>query len=685
MRGWMQYLVAALFFLLVGYVWFLLQQFQAAYQFTITMEEGEIVAAKYHALEVEDALLAASQAFFTEAIFSFAESGFSYNGVPEWSIATKPNFTWIEEVYLPDGSPSWLAGENVTPPTYNYTTFLNVTNLTLRTLFLSDLPGGYDTGVINGTFFYELGSVSVDKSVVFDFNVSVFLRTANGEVSQRASYNLSYDVPLYEYYLAGLAFVNGSDAMPLGKLNFSGTLFITASQFYRSDQRDALVSNITELFKAYVDAISREYGLYLELPGVRYCEASREIIRGNISPDVSVIFKTNDGDLIDDYNAYLIIYDFIANVTNYNYICCNWHEDIRHAVKEPVRLQFRVKDALLALECDEHHVGVVWGKHRFDNKTLACFNDTLDCNGNSDYEEWKESEKLAVGLYDMDADNKYEALWNGSTWIKCQKHYGDDLPKKSGTILNFSSGVYNTSTAETCSPGVQYTSRGGQILCWDSDWKKCFEEVQDFHVIDEFCCIASLSHYRTTAEICKKEQQKDDQYCCECFGNTWHGTSRFDPNGFCIGDGICEYDVGENVTNSPRDCCEADGTAVYDDICYLECGSLSICDGEKKNSKLCDGDYLVTCCKQRVNCDSYDTTCGDFGIYSDCCDSTSRRGRFKDYYCDVNLLACEWRWSDCCEPCGSGYECINNVCVTTTTTTTTIPTTTTTLTTPSPI
>jgi hypothetical protein len=271
-----------------------------------------------------------------------------------------------------------------------------------------------------------------------------------------------------------------------------------------------------------------------------------------------------------------------------------------------------LNDTILALDCDDNHKGVIWSKHRSDEKIMACDGTTLS---------WVDSSALSRDIYDLNDDDKNEAFWNTENWYKCMSHYGDDIGKDEGDIIDY--------------------DHEGQLLCYDYEWKRCTETIQDV-MPEGYCCISDLS----PPQICNKDNQKDNQYCCECFGNTW------DSRGFCIGDGVCENDEGEDVSNSPNDCCNDDCTAVYDtDTCYSACNGYNGCslapgcDSEAKGSSYCSGDTAVTCCETSENCNDNDGCYGDY---------------YRDYYCydDGYSVYCEYSEDDCSDcscSCG-GYN-----------------------------
>ena len=113
----------------------------------------------------------------------------------------------------------------------------------------------------------------------------------------------------------------------------------------------------------------------------------------------------------------------------------------------------------------------------------------------------------------------------------------------------------------------------------------CGENLVAQHDIDE-TCYGSMAC--DGAGTCKNA----NGYGCSADGDCASGTccaGTCEDSCAVCGNWFCETGEGEDHVTCPQDCCDADGTATYDDTCHTECGADTTCDGSGYFAQDCAG------------------------------------------------------------------------------------------------
>jgi len=498
-------------------------------------------------------------------------------------------------------------------------------------------------------------------SISFNINATVGMTAGESEIKPRLwKYYFDFPVSLnstYNLYNVSKKITKGFEPGEISdfsdsELDFIALMNKTVGNEYDTGKEDTIKNKIKEMLSDYEDGIKKSKDL-----DVKFCY---DLPYYDLTLDATY---QSDEPGKADYKAYLINYTFLVNVTNASAekFCCNWHPETNISGVEAITLRFILNDTFLALDCDDDHKTVVWKEHRDDGNHLVCVKDENDCHHDEgDDILWVNSSEFSAGLYDLDAEGNYESYWNSSEdqWYRCGYTFGDDIGYKWPWILSFD-GLYDTANCGG-------TSDSGEILCdhINKNWLKCLKDKQDFRIFrNAYCCIDSAYPSYDTGEICRWDEQKDDEYCCVCFGNRWVGSSRYDPNGYCIGDGVCEHDVGESVYDSPTDCCEMDCTAVYDNKCYDECSVK--CGHPEENifegaTQICsDGKHVLRCWNTSTQAERVSQYCGD--DFYQCCDSNCGK-KLVTRGCSAGK--CYVDYSGSCVDCGY-YTCSAGSCTAT--------------------
>jgi len=442
-------------------------------------------------------------------------------------------------------------------------------------------------------------------SISFNVNATVGMTAGESEIKPRLwKYYFDFPVSLnstYNIYNVSKKITKGFEPGEISgfsdsELDFIALMNKTVGNEHDTGKEDAIKNKIKEMLSDYEDEIKKSKNLDVKF----YYDPYYDTILYNLTLDATY---QSDEPGKADYKAYLINYTFLVNVTNASAekFCCNWHPETNISGVEAITLRFILNDTFLALDCDDNHKTVVWKEHRDDGNHLVCVNDENKCHHDEgDDILWVNSSEFSAGLYDLDAEGNYESYWNSSEdqWYRCGYTFGDDIGYKWPWVLSFD-GLYDTANCGG-------TSDSGEILCdhINKNWLKCLKDKQDFRIFrNAYCCIDSAYPSYDTGEICKWDEQKDDEYCCVCFDHSWVGSSRHDPNGYCIGDGVCEHDVGESVYDSPNDCCDYGSfacTAKYDKKCYKECAGINGCPEETESIHIIDGNLRCSADNKHV-------------------------------------------------------------------------------------
>lgn len=421
-------------------------------------------------------------------------------------------------------------------------------------------------------------------------------------------YRFSYPVSvrdMYTAYTAGKKIVKGFDP---GDISYEGSeknfnTFIRDFVFRqplpyslseKGDMEKQIKESIDSALGEYEESISGSYGI--DAAFIR----DRSLFRGYLNTSVEPEYRKK-------YDSYILNYTILVNITpaSSEEFCCNWNPIGNISYKAKPSLNFLLNDTFLALQCDERHKTAIWKDHRDDYLNLLC-------SGSGSY-QWKDITEFQsyLGkedlLLDLDHSGGFDSYWNSSEeqWYRCGYSLGDVIRvdgyidtvagREEGSLGDDEElgefGIYPLQgkfhgSFEDSSTGIGQgklicslegrtalkNSKGEEGQDIGNRWLRCFDSVQDFRILsvsssiekvdskegfeDKYCCINKVKA-DDEKYICSSEEQKNDSYCCECFGGTWkwspEASGRYG-QGYCIGDGWCEKRDGESADDS-EDCC----------------------------------------------------------------------------------------------------------------------------------
>lgn len=524
---------------------------------------------------------------------------------------------------------------------------------------------------------YEFSDVSVEpSSVSFDVKAKINASSLESSIQQTdlGTYSFSYPLSvdkMFGAYEVAKRIPKGFEAGEIDpqyqQKNFSYFVSQIASGFSlpidpsdETSMESGLETEIGNKLDAYAAAIN-------SAPiGTGYLTEifhDDRLFAGNLKTFIETDFRRK-------YMSYLVNYTVLVNITDpsASKFCCNWNPISNKSSREIPGLRFLMNDTFLALECDDSHASAIWSQHRDDYEHLICekVGGTLSWNNLSSYPEEKDM------LLDLKGSGRYDSLWDASEqkWYRCGYSLGDVIrvdgmtdnellqSQYSGEIApdeivenqikpypnDVFDGFYDSAATSLVSSGG--TEDRGSVICYIKDrtqatdtgfffadenqWLRCFNDVQDFKKLsvyneftdqfdEKYCCMAPDE---TSKYICSIDEQKDYEYCCECFGHEWAGSSS--TNGYCIGDGLCERKDGETTANS-WDCCQSsdpyvpvdptnlnyyarlnpgteadlrdDNVAITNNRCGPACPGYT-----GKIEPTCSGNTLIKCDNSETNC-----------------------------------------------------------------------------------